>query len=346
MIRTKLIKMSTSKKNWMVRAGEKGYLVDEFIENGIVAIGWDEIGIVNTEKGYESLKKSLKESYPDFSDGKINQSTSQIWKFVSDFKLNDRVVTYDSTSRVYYLGTIESDYEFDGNREYFKHIRKVKWDKKPVFRDNLSPDTRNTLGSILTLFELNHDVWSEFQNPINKYKEVEPGESGIEFGKSFFRNLLSEFVSKSNEFIKDVVLELEWNQVEDLVAGLLRGMGYRTQMTSKGRDLGSDILASPDGLGMTDPRIKVEVKHRRNSKNKVGANDIRNFVGGMRGYHNGIYVSTTGFAQEAKYESERANVPITMIDIDRLVELITEYYEQLDPETRALLPLKKVYWPM
>lgn len=38
-------------------------------------------------------------------------------------------------------------------------------------------------------------------------------------------------------------------------------------------------MASPDGLGLENPRIKVEVKHRQNS---MGASEIRNFIGRLR----------------------------------------------------------------
>jgi restriction system protein len=29
---------------WMVRAGEGGYLADEFVERKLVAIGWNDVG--------------------------------------------------------------------------------------------------------------------------------------------------------------------------------------------------------------------------------------------------------------------------------------------------------------
>ncbi len=122
-------------------------------------------------------------------------------------------------------------------------------------------------------------------------------------------------------------------------------MGYKTRMTAKsGGDLGSDIIASPDELFLEQPLIKVEVKKR--TKDKISAPDIRNFIGGMRGHHKGIYVTTTGFSKEAIYEAERANFAITLIDSDWLVELLISNYDNLEPEIKALVPLKKIYWPV
>ena len=37
---------------------------------------------------------------------------------------------------------------------------------------------------------------------------------------------------------------------------------------------------------------------------------------------------------------------VTLINIDDLVEAITEHYENLDIETKQLLPLNRIYWPV
>ncbi len=93
-------------------------------------------------------------------------------------------------------------------------------------------------------------------------------------------NVLKEdIIAKSQEFIKDKLSELDWEQLQELVAGLLRGMGYKTMVSAKGPDRGRDIIASPDGLGLREPRIVVEVKHRNG---QMGASEIRGFTGGLR----------------------------------------------------------------
>lgn len=51
---------------------------------------------------------------------------------------------------------------------------------------------------------------------------------------------------------------------QDLVADLLRAMSYHVSWVSPpGKDGGLDILAWPDALGTTPPRIKVQVKRPR-----------------------------------------------------------------------------------
>jgi restriction system protein len=77
----------------------------------------------------------------------------------------------------------------------------------------------------------------------------------------------------------------------------------------------------------------------------MGSPDIRSYLGGRHKDDRGLYVSTGGFSKDAKYEGDRAAIPLTLMDIDGLVDIIVEYYEQLDLPTRSLLPLTKIYWP-
>jgi len=86
----------------------------------------------------------------------------------------------------------------------------------------------------------------------------------------------------------------------------------------------------------------VEVKHR---KGQMGSHEIRSFTGGLRPGDKGLYVSTGGYSREAKYEAERSNIPLTLMDADTLVSLIIQYYDNFDSEARSLVPLTKIYWP-
>ena len=77
----------------------------------------------------------------------------------------------------------------------------------------------------------------------------------------------------------------------------------------------------------------------------MDAPEIRSFLGGRRPGDRCLYVSTGGFTKEARYEADRAAIPVQLIDLSRLRELLIDTYDQLAPETRALVPLKAVYWP-
>ena len=152
-----------------------------------------------------------------------------------------------------------------------------------------------------------------------------------------------DVANKADEFIEDKLASLAWDDMQELVAGILRAMGYRTQVSLPGSDRGIDIFASPDGLGLQEPRIFVEVKHRRGST--MGAEEIRSFLGGRRPGDRCLYVSTGGFTKDARYEAERANVPLRLVNMSELRALLLQFYEKMDAQSQALIPLRRLYWP-
>lgn len=77
----------------------------------------------------------------------------------------------------------------------------------------------------------------------------------------------------------------------------------------------------------------------------MGAHEVRSFIGALRSGDRGIFLSTGGFTKEARYESERATLPVNLMDLDDLARLIEAHYDRFDSEGKALLPLTRIYWP-
>ena len=321
---------------WMVRAGKSAYLIEDFAR-GYVGIGWMAMGDMSNIHSQDEMRQKYIEAYPDAIHGKIGNAVAMAYKFRTVMKTGDKVITYDPGNREYLVGSIISDYMYkpDEIRD-FPNIRKVKWEGR-VNRDYLTSSSRNSLGTTLTLFTVNPDVWQEFEALL----KGEP--SPVDVVSEDDDDLLDNVREQSKEFIKDRITRLDPYEYQDLVAGMLRAMGYKTRVSPPGADRGVDILASPDGLGFEQPRIVVECKHRKGS---MGAPEIRSFLGGRHQDDKGLYVSSGGFTKEARYEAERASIPITLMGMDDLVDAIVENYENMDAETRALLPLSKLYWPV
>ncbi len=328
---------------WMVRAEVQGRYFEEFKNNSIVAIGWAEIGNLSSLRTRDDLSRAVASTYPDYKPGKAINSVGQLNRFVREMKINDRVLTYDPSERVYLVGTIVSEYEYSPSiLEDDPNTRRVRWEGE-VPRDVLSVPTRNTLGSILTLFLLSSEASKEIEEKLFSARTniLKP----IDFEETEtlqVDDLYKDIQVKAFEFIKDKVNKLDWEEMQELVAGLLRAMGYKTRISPSGPDRGKDIIASPDGLGFEDPRIIVEVKHRGQA---MGSQDVRSFLGGRHHDDRGLYVSTGGFSKDARYEAERAQIPLTLMDIDDLVKSILDHYQNMDVDAQRLVPLRKLYWP-
>jgi len=77
----------------------------------------------------------------------------------------------------------------------------------------------------------------------------------------------------------------------------------------------------------------------------MGAPEIRSFLGGRHTDDKGLYVSTGGFSKEARYEADRAAIPLVLLDLDDLVKEILRHYTNMDMDARRLIPLTNIYWP-
>ncbi len=327
-------------KTWMVRAARGGRNFDLFKDNGVIAVGWPQIGSLEALKTREAITERVAAEWPAWHPQKISMTAGQLFRFRHEMHKGDRVVTYDPGRRVYLLGTISGDYRFNPELEdNGLNTRPVQWEGE-VSRNLLSVATKNSLGAISTLFLLPPEAAADLERALGTQR---PGEHSIaeetDAGES---DLFKDVQDRSIEFIKDHVSRLDWDAMQELVAGLLRAMGYKTQVSPSGPDRGKDIVASPDGFGFESPRIVVEVKHRGQA---MGSSEIRSFLGGRHPEDKGLYVSTGGFTKDAYYEAERASIPITLMTLDDLVDALLEHYENLDIESKQLLPLKKIYWP-
>ena len=327
---------------WMVRAGKNAAYAEDFIEQNLVGIGFVKSPITPPIDKAQ-LEQQIVATNPNFGSGKISNMLSQLKRFYEELTIGDNVMTYDPSQRLYFVGEIRSDV---AERDHvLHHSRSVKW-LKQVHRDSLSQDTRNTLGAIQSLFLVRDRAASEVSSqaiPIGE--EIEPDIPSVEpppSGK--LDESADEVEGKAFELIDDRIATLDWEQLQDLVAEILRAMGFRAETSDKGPDRGVDITASPDGLGLNEPRIFVEVKHRTNTK--MSSDQIRSFLGGRQQGDKCLYVSTGGFTKEARYEAERSNIPVTLIDLPKLRSLVLEHYENFTPAGRDLVPLQRIYWPI
>ena len=333
------------KQLWVVRAGRDAVYVEDFLEKKMVAIGWSQVGDLGGLHSREQVAAVLIRSYPEYTKFQLSMNTGQVHRFLCELVKGETVLTYDPSKRIYHLGTVVGDYVY--RRDYdveLRHTRAVTW-TATIGRDRLSASTKNSLGSIATIFRASESASDEVVGlvdsrpvdlkPFPPDADREPDDDEIE--------VLQDTEQRAVDFLQDRLSKLSWDQMQELVAGLLRAMGYKTRISPSGPDRGKDIIASPDALGFASPRIITEVKHR---KGTMGAPDVRAFAGGLRHQDNGLYVSTGGFTREARYEADRANHPLTPMDSIDLGKAIVENYDRMDLETRTFLPFKKIYCPV
>jgi restriction system protein len=185
---------------------------------------------------------------------------------------------------------------------------------------------------------------------IRKYREwkssqpvaQEPEQTAEDTEEAIVRQTAYEqAIEQSREEIEDRINSLGPYEFQKLVAELLVGMGYFvTQIAEPGRDGGIDITAYRDPLGISVPRVRVQVKHR---EQKIDVKEVREFQSVLRNESDiGLIVSSGGFTGGAQTEVRLSPKHIEMIDSDRLIDLWEQHYDKIRESGKALLPLVKL----
>ena len=204
----------------------------------------------------------------------------------------------------------------------------------------LTPEGENVIkksaNEVMNIAENAYRKWKRL-NTVEEYKD-EPSDDAQENANDV---KLEQLESDARESIKDYLTAKDPYQFQDMVAALLRAMGYHTPFIApKGKDGGIDIIAYVDPLGAQTPRIKVQVKHRPDTV--IGASDIRALLGVLRAGDIALFVTSGTFSSEAKNTSTNSREFIRWIDGNDFIDMWQEYYDKMSDEDKNMLPLKRI----
>ncbi|WP_221621766.1 restriction endonuclease [Halocatena pleomorpha] len=323
---------------FMVRAGNDNELVEDFESRSLVAISWAELGDVSEIRSYDEMKSQFNaiDAYSKHNDRHIAQSAGQVHRFAVEMEEGHLVLSYDKTEREYLIGQVTGDYEWEpgDHPPGYPHVRRVDW-KDSISRDVFTTATKNTLGSTLTVFSLD-DRLDEIRAVLagNIPDGSEDDEESVPF--------VDEVANQADELISDILANMDPFVFEELVAAVLRAMGYHAKKTRDRQDRGIDVIAHPDALGFEEPYIKVQVKRQQST---VGSPDMRAFTGTLGNGERGLFVSTGGYTKDARDAARTAEQRVTLIDRDAFIDLLIQHYDELEAEYQATVPLKRVYIP-
>lgn len=333
------LKMSRRKRVWGIHTGKAGAAEDLFTESEVIALGWARVGDISRfGEDRTALKEATAAAYPDMKPGGVPVAAGQLFRFCWEVQVGDYVACTSKRERVIRLGVVKGEYKFasaDGSP--YPNRRSVDW-LHAVPRTRFTQGALYELGSALSFFLLkNYD--DEFLRAIEGTLPL-----AIDaVAESESVQVIAEEVreSTSDYILKRISHELKGHPFAELVADLLRTMGYRTRVSPPGADGGIDIIAHRDELGFEPPIIKVQAK---SSTEKVSGPTVTSLIGSMESTERVLFVTLGSFTPQAR-QTERARSQLRLIDGDQLVELILEHYEELDPRFKAVFPLRQVYVP-
>lgn len=141
------------KQYWLFSPGSNAQMWDEFYQQGIMAINWDEIGDLSKYKSREEIREAL-------GGDDLRNDISANDDFLNKIKVGDVIIAKKGQHELLGYGVVTSDYIFDETREQYQKTRKLDWKLKGSWRvdDNLPPKTLTDI----TTYNSEHPDYEKF----------------------------------------------------------------------------------------------------------------------------------------------------------------------------------------
>ena len=330
---------------WMVRAGKHGEAEDIALDEGIAAIGYDELPSLKNVKSRQEMDALARSFYPNAKAKTLSQWVGILWAFRDTMHPGDIVVLPLKSRSAIALGTITGEYAFKRDAPYHaKHRRKVTW-KPEIPRTAFDQDILNSLGSTLTVCRIERNNAEQRiramlngqsappSSPPKTASIVEPAESDEAID-------IEQYAG--DEIRRHIGQNFPGHDFARLVGQVLRAHGYQIQVSVEGADGGVDIIAGKGAMGFDQPRLCVQVKA---TVDPIDVKVLRELKGVMPrfGATQGLIVSWGGFNKAVYREARELYFDIRLWDADTFVNALLEAYEQLPGEVQAEVPLKQVW---
>ncbi|KAB1980803.1 McrB family protein [Streptomyces triticiradicis] len=111
---------------WKIAPGERGRLWDECRTDGVIRVGWEQVGDLGLYQSDTDLKQALDAHWPGKSGGSLTLARRLL--AFRDLEEGDRIVANRGVDEVLATGTVSGNYRFEADRQEFQHTVPVDWD--------------------------------------------------------------------------------------------------------------------------------------------------------------------------------------------------------------------------
>jgi hypothetical protein len=111
---------------WLYAPGRNAEHWEEYYREGILAIGWNEMGDLSELTSIKEVTDRLREIY-ERDNNPMNDALA-CYEFAHEMRPGDLVFAKRGRSQIVGYGTVLGDYKFDPTRDNYQHIRPIRWD--------------------------------------------------------------------------------------------------------------------------------------------------------------------------------------------------------------------------
>lgn len=149
---------------WLYSPGDQAIHWDEFLQEGIMAVGWDELGDLREYASQEEILQRLSDDQEKPQNSLIVQAKA-CYEFAFEMQAGDTVYAKKGRSSIIGKGTIAGGYEYDETRQCYRQVRKVTWEKQGQWK---VPEERNLITKHLTEITMYPDFLKEIEAALNE----------------------------------------------------------------------------------------------------------------------------------------------------------------------------------
>lgn len=180
------------RKYWLYAPGENASMWDEFYANGIMGLGWDELGDLKQYKNREEIKTALLNQHG--GEGSKNNDVTANDDFINKISIGDIIIVKKGRGELLGYGVVTSDYQFDRTRKDFQSIRKVNWKLKGSWKVDFSLVLK-TLTDI-TKYESDHPEFNMYYEKLLGIMGI--GNLNLNYREDFIQWLNQKYLTNSS----------------------------------------------------------------------------------------------------------------------------------------------------
>lgn len=192
----------------------------------------------------------------------------------------------------------------------------MRWRPQLLYRSQLSESLRNTLGSVLTVFNVPQE------------QEL----LAVLYGQSTSAGLLVAAPvfgpAQAQEAVRQKLLALTAREFEVLVSYVLRVLGFDGDATRHVADGGVDFEGELRIAGVAQIKLQVQVK--RYTTTQINETELRSFRGALKNGYQGCFITLSDYSVATKASAANPHFqPINLINGREFVDLFVKYHDQL-----------------
>ncbi len=147
---------------WLYAPGQAASMWDQFSRDGVMAIGWYELGDLSRFSTREQITVELQKDNPGHS---CKNDSLALWQFLTQMQPGDIVYAKRGTHQILGRGVVTSEYEYDPEySDRYPNIRRVEWRQTEIL-ERTDRIVQKTLTDITSITDYVRELEEWFADP-------------------------------------------------------------------------------------------------------------------------------------------------------------------------------------